>query len=400
MINARLLFTLIPRSYWIGLMTGLLLRIPGGEYIILSNLILNLLLILIFTKIGVILHETGHLLFAKIVKGQPRRIILGNGHEVSRFKLWNIKIVVNTPFRGGYAFATFKDQRFLKWRYLFYVSGGFLSNLIPVVLIYVLFGFDPASLYGEYGVDPAATFIVSNLMLIIFTLIPYQVTYSGIKIPNDGLNIVQLPFKRTDTVNERINTNDLFDAYEYFENREYDKAIEIYESYLGTNTSKITVKINLSLMYLKKGEYLRSLDILNSLTELPDDRKNRGYKALVNNNKAWLYIILNDLDNAERSSKTALDLVPGEKHFQGTRGSVLILNGETEQGINLLAPLADLKFVNRETLAAAMFLCLGYHKLDNEKELQKHLDFVKKNSTMLDTDEKKIWEILTARMEV
>lgn len=400
MINSRLIYTLIPKSYWIGLIIGLLIRIPGGEYIILSNIILNFLSIMVFTKIGVILHEIGHLLFAKIVKGQPRRLILGNGHEVTRFKLLNIKVVINTPFRGGFAFATFKNQSFLKWRYLFFVSGGFLSNLILVFLIYQLFGFNLDSLSGEYGVDPATAFIFSNLILIILTLIPYKVTYLGIKMPNDGQNMLMLPFKKLDKLKERINTNDLLDAYEYFEAKDYDKAIKIYESYLKTDISQLIVKINLSVMYLKKGDYLKSLDTLNSITELLDDKKNKGYKALVDNNKAWLYLIIIDIDNADRCSKIAIDLVPKEKNFQGTRGSVLIEKGEIEQGINMLTTLVDFKFVNSQTLCAAMFLCLGYNKLDNNKEVLKYHDFVNRNIGKLDIDEIKIWGSITDRIGV
>ncbi len=382
----------------IGLIIGILLRLPGGEYIILSNIILNITSLLIFSKIGVIIHEIGHLLFAKMVNGKPRRLILGNGHEVSRFILFNIKVVINTPFRSGYAFSSFDDLKFIKWRYLFYISGGFLSNLIFVLIIYRLYGFNIDAISGEYGIDLASAFIFSNSMLIITTLIPYRISYMGIKMPNDGLNIITLPFRNIEKLNERINTNDLLDAYEYFELKEYDKAIQIYENYQKIDNSQLIVKINLSVMYMKKGEYLRSLEYLNSVIELLNDKKNKAYKALVHNNLAWLYMILKDYDKADSFSKIAIDLVPREKNFQGTRGSALIEKGEVEQGINMLLTLVDFNFPNSQTLAAAMYLCLGYSKLDKKKEITKYLDFVQTNIDKLDIDEVKIWKSIKDRI--
>jgi tetratricopeptide (TPR) repeat protein len=398
MKNYRIIYTLIPKSYLIGLIIGILLRLPGGEYIILSNIILNITSLLIFSKIGVIIHEIGHLLFAKMVNGKPRRLILGNGHEVSRFILFNIKVVINTPFRSGYAFSSFDDLKFIKWRYLFYISGGFLSNLIFVLIIYRLYGFNIDAISGEYGIDLASAFIFSNSMLIITTLIPYRISYMGIKMPNDGLNIITLPFRNIEKLNERINTNDLLDAYEYFELKEYDKAIQIYENYQKIDNSQLIVKINLSVMYMKKGEYLRSLEYLNSVIELLNDKKNKAYKALVHNNLAWLYMILKDYDKADSFSKIAIDLVPREKNFQGTRGSALIEKGEVEQGINMLLTLVDFNFPNSQTLAAAMYLCLGYSKLDKKKEITKYLDFVQTNIDKLDIDEVKIWKSIKDRI--
>ena len=190
----------------------------------------------------------------------------------------------------------------------------------------------------------------------------------------------------------------LLDAYEYFELKEYNKAIQIYQDYQKIDNSQLIVTINLSVMYMKKGEYLRSLDYLNSVIELLNDNKSKGYKALVHNNLAWLYLILKDYEKADSFSKIAIDLVPREKNFQGTRGSALIEKGEVEQGINMLLNLVDFKFPNSQTLAAAMYLCLGYSKLDKKKEITKYLDFVQTNIDKLDIDEVKIWESIKDRI--
>jgi len=79
-------------------------------------------------------------------------------------------------------------------------------------------------------------------MLLFPPLLPYRLSYMGIKIPNDGLNIITLPFRKIEKINERINTNNLLDAYEYFELKDYDKAIQIYENYQKLTIHELIVR--------------------------------------------------------------------------------------------------------------------------------------------------------------
>ena len=392
MTKTRLILTIFPKFFWIALAFGLLFRFIGGEYYIISNIIINFLLIFISIKAGVIIHEIGHLVFAKIVGGQPRRLVLGNGHEILRFKLLKIKIIVNSPFRGGFAFATFPNQNLLKLRYLFYVSGGFLFNILFAYCVYFFTGLNLDSFSGEYGIDIGTAFIVSNVFLIIITLIPFPVNYMGIKMSNDGLNILKLPFIKREKISKEINTNELLDAFDYFETKEYDKAIEIYERYLKYDEIQTIIKINLSVMYLKKGEYSKALDILLETVDSIDNKQNKKYKALVYNNIAWIYLITGEIEKADSYSEKAFNLVPKEKSFQGTRGSVLIEKGEIDNGVSMLADLVDFKFINSQTMTAAMYLGFGYFLKKNTKKQNKYLNFVENNIDKLDNDDKQLLE--------
>ncbi len=398
MTKTRLILTIFPKFFWIALMLGLLFRFIGGEYYLISNLIINFLLIFIFIKVGVIIHEIGHLVFAKIVGGQPRRLVLGNGHEILRLELLKIKVIVNSPFRGGLAFATFPNQNLLKLRYLFYVSGGFLFNILFAYCVYFFNGLNLDSLSGEYGIDIGTAFILSNVFLIIMSLIPFPVTYMGIKMSNDGLSILKLPFIKREKISKEINANELLDAFDYFETKEYDKAIEIYERYLKYDEIQTIIRINLSVMYLKKGEYSKALDILLESVDTLNDKQNKKYQALVNNNIAWIYLIISDIEKADIHSEMAYKLVPREKSFQGTRGSVLIEKGDIENGISMLVDLVDFKFINSQTMTAAMYLGFGFFLKDNHKEQKKYMDFVENNIDKLDNDDTKIWVNIKTRI--
>ncbi|MCT4645678.1 MAG: hypothetical protein N4A74_11885, partial [Carboxylicivirga sp.] len=90
MNKTKVLLTIFPKFFWLALGLGLIFRLIGDEYSLISNIILNYLLIFVSFKVGIVIHEIGHLVFAKIGGGQPRRLVLGNGHELARFKCCDI----------------------------------------------------------------------------------------------------------------------------------------------------------------------------------------------------------------------------------------------------------------------------------------------------------------------
>lgn len=399
MINKKLLFTLIPKIYWIILFLGIFLRLIGGVYLIPSYSILTILSIFIFIKAAVILHEIGHLVFAKIVGGQPRRLILGNGHEVSRFKIKNLKIIINNSFIGGFAMAIFNTTSFLKWRTIIYTSGGFLLNIIIVYLFYLAFDYNYLFFITPEKIDFTSTFIFTNLLIATLSLIPYQSNYMGVKISSDGLSLLKLPFTKINKVKALINSSELFDAFEYLEQGEFDKAEGIYRKYLLIPETKYAASINLGTVYIKMGKINSAKDILVDLTKSSDNKKNKSYKALVYNNLAWTFIAMQKFEEADKYSKIAYELNPKEKHFQGTRGAALIGVNNIDLGIQMLHLLVDFNYPNSQTISAAMFLNLAYAKKENTSESMRYYDFVESNIQHLGADELIIWNYIKNRIE-
>ena len=54
----------------------------------LGNVLINLGTLLVAVKGAVIIHESGHLIAAKLVGGTPRRVVLGKGDELYRTKIF------------------------------------------------------------------------------------------------------------------------------------------------------------------------------------------------------------------------------------------------------------------------------------------------------------------------
>lgn len=396
----KVVFSIFPKWYWITIISAILFRFLEDEYVILSNFLINFVAVLTFIRIGILLHETGHLISAILVKGKPRRLVLGNGYEVQRFVLFGIKIIINTSFRSGFVFASFENHKFLKFRYLLYVAGGSITNLLLAYYFYKVFNFNTDTFFGKYGIDLASGFIFANAFLAVTALIPFRINYLGMSISNDGLKILQLLFKKRKRIISSINTSELLDAYDYYEDRKYDKAMQIYEKYLEEEDGEqnIPVQINLSVVYLKKGMFNESLQLLGNIEKLlKTDKKVQNYKALVYNNLAWLYLIQQNIEQADKYSKAAFEIRPSEQVIQSTRGSVLIEKGEIETGINHLLHLVDFKYINNQVLAAAIYLSYGYYLKKNTKEEKKYTEFVLNNLSLLDDDDLQIWYNINKR---
>jgi len=389
----RLLFTIIPKIYWITIFSGILLRF-SDNFISLSNIILNLAIALIFIKISIIIHEIGHLVCAKIAGGKPQRMILGKGHEIIRFRIFKIKIIIKKVLKGGFAMASFYKLDNLKLRYFVYIIGGVLFNFLAALSAYMLFDFDWRTLGDKDHINAATSFIFVNTGAGLLNLIPFQIKNMGIIIPSDGLSLLKLPFKKIDQVKKDIDASELFDAFEYYELKEYDKAITIYEKHIMNAENTFFIRLNLSVMYLKKGEFDKSYLLLRELKEELHDKKYKPYRALVNNNIAWVYLLKGKITEADLCSKTAIAIDANEIHFQGTRGAILIEKGEVKKGIKMLTSLIDLKLPNNITLSTAMSLYSGYTTLGDLDKAKKYKDFVEKNTSLLAADDEQYWRII------
>tara|TARA_R110002124_G_C8872758_1_gene507873 strand:+ start:65 stop:658 length:594 start_codon:yes stop_codon:yes gene_type:complete len=191
----RIINAIFPIYFWIFLLLGSVCLFTDN-FVVFGYILLNLVATLLFIKLGVVIHEIGHLLFGKLAGGNPKRIILGKSHEVTRFRVFDIKVILNKDFNGGFAFVNFPSGKNTKINQLLLTSGGFITNLIVAYLIYSLFGFNLSFLSGKAGLEFSSAFIFANTLLAFFSLIPYYVDYLGVKVPTDGLTLLKLHLER------------------------------------------------------------------------------------------------------------------------------------------------------------------------------------------------------------
>lgn len=394
----KVFLSFIPVNYLLALATGFLFWLFWGANPF-SYLLFNLLLILVFIRIGIILHEAGHLVFAWIAGGTPRRMSLGKGHEILRIKLQNVQIILNKSLRAGFATAYFESEALLRLRYFFYILGGPGTNFLFAYLCYHFFGFNLQVLNGGDGLNMASSFILANGLLGVFSLVPYHVNHNGIKIPTDGLSLLRLPFQKIEKLNDEINREDIFLALEYMETKQYEKAVEIYKRYAEIEDTAFLSKLNLGIAYIHVGEMQKSYELHMECYEKLEQPIYKSYQVILNNNIAWLYLIRGEYEKANKHSEVAYSNGYRESYIRGTRGSSLIEVGKLDEGIDLLKANFDQDFVNSVTMNAGIYLCYAFYLKGNEKEKMKYESIVLKNQESLGIDTKLLWEKIVERME-
>jgi tetratricopeptide (TPR) repeat protein len=394
-LNKKVVLTLFPKSNWIVLVAATAFALLGGAYLQVAYLGFNLLLSFVLLKLAIGIHEAGHLLFATFAGATPRRMILGHGHKIVEGKYKGIKIVLNSNFNSGFAYASFKNLKSIRAKLLVYISGGFLSNFAIAGFFLLLADFSGFS----KGIQLSTIVVLTNLFGGIAALVPHYFNYNGMRLYSDGLAILRIPFLKRSYLTDLASINEQLDAYDFFESRKYDEAITIYENLKSQNENLHMLNIYLSVAYLKKGAYERSVELLEACLPFIEDESLKAYKTHIDNGLAWTYLLQNRLAEADTYSERAYRIEPGSVNVKGTRGSVLIEMGRFEEGKNLLINDVDFSFPNNQTLGASIYLVLAFYKLEEKEKAQKYIAFIQENINLLDVDEKALFDRVMQKVQ-
>ncbi|MCR9154438.1 MAG: tetratricopeptide repeat protein [Bacteroidetes bacterium] len=365
----------------LGLLLGL--RFLGDEAIHFSNIGLNLLLLLVSAKLAVFLHEWGHLLFAKLAGGTPRRMVLGRGSEIARTEWLGVKIILARNFNLGLAYAGFDDSKRLHFKLACYYAGGFILNFSLAFALYS--SLDLEFTFAE-GLYLESSFFLANVITGVSALFPYRLSYQGQKVNSDGLSLVRLPFRTKEELMALTAANDFLDALDYFEEKQYSKCLVIYERYQAKNPKNKFINLNLALVHMKLGDVPKAIGLLEELIPLAGDSAYAHLKLPFYNALAWIYLLKDQIELADQYSKMAFDLSDENEAVKNTRGSVLIEKGELEEGLALLKGSVNFKLANDDSLAASIYLALAYHKLGEPKKTKQYNLFIEENRELLDWD--------------
>ena len=390
----KIVLTFLPIQFWITLSVALFLFILGDKHLPFVYILCNAVLFLAGVKIAVLLHEVGHLLFAKIAGGSPRRMVLGKGHKVAQAKYKGVKIILNSNLNSGLAYAAFDNLNYIRWKLFFYISGGFVINFIIAGTFFIFFGI---SIDISDGILFSSSIIISHFLAGVSALIPYRSNYQGLKLNSDGLSILKIPFYKKPDLLRLTSVNDLLDAYDFLEEKQYKKAIYIYENHKSDKAS--ILNLNLGIAYIKIGDYEKARELIETLIPSIQDGIQKKYESYIYNGLAWVYLLLNRLEDAEKYSKLAFQAGATIENIRGTRGSVLIEMGKIEEGKEILIDQVDFNFPNSQTLVASMYLSWAFHQLKKTKKAKKYWNFVVGNVDLLEPDEKVLYVRISEKID-
>ena len=248
-----------------------------------------IILILLFsisfcTYIHIILHELGHFLFGLIEKNKFYALGIGNNvliKENGKIKIKNHEI----SGYGGYCIMIPPKPKNNEIPYFWVLAGGSILNIISSIAVLLLILFIPLNEIIYYF---SIVFVILGFYAGIINLLPLKISVGsdGCKILSlyknkqarkylydlriatiklfEGIQIKDLP-QNILAISDDVNFNNpilasirVIEADRYWENEEYEKAVEKYKSLLTediklTNVNKNNILCQLLYFEIMKG---------------------------------------------------------------------------------------------------------------------------------------------------
>lgn len=289
----------------------------------------RLLILLAVWVVLTVVHELGHALAGKVAGYRIVGIVVGSGRgRLVRFTIFGVIVEVRSNFLSGGMTLPAGSGTFAQ-RVLF-SAGGVIAELL--VLIPVLF-WDPTSPHLELARIGFIAFIAAD---VLTNLWPMKIEFPLVgSVPNDGLSLVNA-FRNRDNYEELAMDEAEAAIWLLGETNSPGQQLRLVQHQFEDQPDAVAVREAYTNQLALNGEWRAAIDVGTPLLEADLAPESR---ALLLNNLAWSVLMLSDeemLDQAEVWSKEAAELLPVSPAISSTRGSVLVLRGDFDEGMEHL----------------------------------------------------------------
>ncbi len=341
--------------YGITALAGLALIATAPESLF-GWMFLNFFLGIIFMIISIVPHELGHVIAGALLGMSVHKVTIGYGRLVYAAQFFGKRVEFRALPIGGLTYLLNKSARFFRLRKLIAVAAGPLVNLLIVLILIKVYSLEwlLAADFGG-GLEPEAALLIANVMLLVFSLLPNKVVSAAGIIPNDGANLLSLPFMKKPKIAQFIAAAYAYEGLEYRRKKDWDAARNCYEEALAKFPDNLVSLNDKAAYFIETGDIDKARDVLLGMLETPGIEP--GTLMGIKNNLALADAVSGraDLvDEADRLSEEAFNNVSWLPVFRGTRGIVLVELGRIEEGIVLLKEAAD---KNEDSAAKATYYC-------------------------------------------
>ena len=132
------------------------------------------------------------------------KVIIGSGKKLVRKTIFGIPLIITDRVNSGLTVLDSIERKFFKLRFAFFTAGGVLLQCLLTAPCIVLLGNKNCTYFSISGMNLIVLFVVSNLFLIALNLFPGHVRILELKMPNDGLSILTIPFLKEQDINQII----------------------------------------------------------------------------------------------------------------------------------------------------------------------------------------------------
>ena len=349
----------------IGIVTG----VVCAELDISLNLF-HLLAFNVFLYLDIYIHEWGHALAGMSVGFPIRKINIGAGKPILQTKIGQILFVITDGLGGGLTYMGEVSRKHLKPTYMVFVLGGVTAQALAVGVILVCLKVTGNEISMVQEVTLAHLFIFSNILLIITNLLPYSANLGGMSYPNDGMQLLRIPFAKEKDIQDILATGKILEGYELYQAEKYAEAEAIFRQCTTSFPDSLVALINLGTALIKQMKLAEAQTILEKAVAL---HPKSPYLFLLHNNLAWTYFLQltpQALKQADIYASQAYKKNATLPAVLSTRGCVLIEQGQLEEGIQLLTRFTKVnRPIDDKTNPAAGFIYLAYgYYLNGDQE--------------------------------
>lgn len=348
-----------------------------------------LLTFILFLYVNIYIHEMGHAVTGTLLGFQIKRLIIGAGQEMVRFRLGRAIVIINWSLSGGVTHWGNVPKTQLRSRFALLSLGGILAQALAVLGCWFFLRVSTRDLLTFTGVSYPHLFIYSNVLLMGANLLPWKFNYMGIKLPTDGLQLLKLPFWKEKDIQNILSAGKIMDAYEQYEAKNYLEAECLFKECMIAYPETILPKINVAAALIKQGKVRDCIELL--------ERQVQSYHSdqllfFLCNNLAWAYLISyteDGLRKADEYSSQAYLLNSKHRNVLGTRACVLIEQGKVADGLILLKKVVNLRAPVDDKLndpVGFIYLAYGYYLQENHSEVGRCIEKLEKYSQTLDPD--------------
>jgi hypothetical protein len=323
----------------------------------------------------IVIHESGHLLAARLVGIEIARVTIGHWRKLASFSVGKTQVFLRAAPSSGYVMPKPVLTRKPTAAIVLFVLGGVLAEGAVVALALARTPPPQIATLGELVV----VFVRINVIWIgayqvIFNLLPGQGWLGGTKVATDGMLLLQLWQNRGNRAAEDQMLRELQGIEDLKQAGQYDAAIGKATALMNVHPKNLELRKFVASLHSSHGDWREAERMLREMLQEPPDSKSRTAELLDLLACLPLYTGCMDLlAEADAWTTEALNHVPNAITLKGTRGGVLVELGRLDEGIAMLNDVMKWSECPVDHAISAAYLAKAHAARENFGEARRWL---------------------------
>lgn len=330
----------------------------------------------VFYYLSVILHELGHVIAALAVGWKPTSACLGQGKKQTLCRIGDFRFKIGSSLLGGMATAFARNLRGFRTAQFTFAAGGPLATAAIAAALWL--GVAASEREDGFMAQWHEWLFILFLLecwLLALNLWPRHIYYDHAWIPNDGL--LMWRSLRMSAVPKHYAGHAVGLAEHIHNDGRQNEARQVIEEAIaqltgpeheqfGLHAAWINLLFNAGREDMAIAECARILETASSVEERVQLLDELACIPLFSRRLRMLGQALSYIDEA-------LTEAPDMITLKGTKGSLLIENGDVAAGMDLLKEVREISESANDQAITAYYLALGYFKSGNVEKAKSAL---------------------------